>query len=391
LDVLGRKASVLPPSGSQSALQEFSMRRSVLVLVLLCLVSSLAFAQKFRTQVPYSTGAAAPNGVAIGDLNGDGHLDVVVANSSVNGTVAVLLGKGTGTLQAAVTYPAGSYPEFVVLADFNHDGHLDVAVGNRAIGTSGYVNILLGNGDGTLQGPVAYGPFVDAFSMAVADFNGDGNLDIAVGDTSSGSILLGNGDGTFHFGNPIGFTDAVFFAVADFNRDGKLDLAAANNLGSSVSILYGDGTGNFTSHASYSTATPPIALAAADLNGDGIPDVAIAGEAVNNLNSNLTVLESSGTRYTKKKYPYGDEPREVLAVDINGDGLLDLVAENEFNGTVDLFVNKGSGIFGAPMVLQDGAVTAASVAVGDLNGDGKLDIVVSDGEIPGHIHVLLQR
>jgi hypothetical protein len=369
------------------------MRRfwTVLAVSVCVLFSSVISAQTFLPPVAYPTGAPAPNGVAVGDLNGDGRLDVVVANEDSPGTIAVLLGNGDGTLQPAVTYAAGAWPGFVVLADLNKDGHLDVAVANRAIGGSGWVNIFLGNGDGTLQSPVSYGPFYDAFSLAVADFNNDGALDIAVADVSSGSLLLGKGDGTFQFGSPIGASDAVFFAVADFNRDHKLDLASAFNTGSKIQILHGNGLGGFTLKSTLSVSTPPIALAAADLNGYGIPDLAAADEAVNNLHSNVTVLESSSRGYVRTKYSYGDEPRLILAVDIDQDGKLDLVTENEFNGTVDIFINKGTGVFNPPIVLQDGAITAASVAVGDLNGDGKPDIVVTDGQIPGAVHVLLQK
>jgi hypothetical protein len=368
-------------------------RRSTLLFVLfVCtLLSTSLWAQKFARPVPYSTGAFAPNGVALGDLNGDGRLDVVVANADLSGTVAVLLGNGDGTLHTPVTYRAGTYPEFVILADFNADGHLDVAVGNRAIGGSGWVTILLGNGDGTLRRPVSYGPFTDAFSLAVADFNKDGVLDIAVSDTASGSLLLGNGDGTFRTGSPIGASNAVFFAVADFNGDGNLDLVSADNSASTIQLFTGNGNGTFTLKSTYAVATPPIALVAADLNGDGIPDFAAADEAVNNAGSNVTVFESSLGGYVKKKYSYGDEPRLIVAADINQDGKLDLVTENEFNGTVDLFMNSGNGAFRSPIVLPDGGITAASVAVGDLNGDGKPDIVVTDGQIPGHVHVLLQE
>jgi len=362
-----------------------------LVLYIWIIFSPVLWAQKFARPVPYPTGALAPNGVALGDLNGDGRLDVVVANSDLSGTVAVLLGNGNGTLQTAVTYPAGAYPEFVVLADFNRDGHLDVAVGNRAIGASGWVSILLGNGDGTLQPSVPYGPFTDAFSLATGDFNQDGALDIAVGDTSSGSLLLGNGDGTFRTGNSIGASNAVFFAVADFNGDGKLDLVSADNSASTIQLFTGTGKGTFKLKSSYLVPTPPIALVAADFNGDGIPDFAAADEAVNNAGSNVTVFESSTAGYVKRKYPFGDEPRLIVAADINQDGKLDLVTENEFNGTVDLFINSGNGGFPSPMVLHDGGITAASVAVGDLNGDGKPDIVVTDGQIAGHVHVLLQE
>jgi hypothetical protein len=369
------------------------MRSSRTLAVLLsCVLSSVVvWGQKFHSPVGYSTGAPAPNGVALGDLNGDGHLDVVVANDDQNGTIAVLLGNGNGTLQPAVKYAAGSYPEFVVLADFNNDGHLDVAVANRAIGGPGYVNVLLGNGDGTFRTAVSYGPYTDAFRLAVADFNNDGALDIAVADTASGSLLLGNGDGTFRAGSPIGASNTLFFAVADFNGDGKLDLISAFNSGDQIQLFYGNGEGAFTLHSTYKVGTPPIALVAVDLNGDGIPDFASADEAVNNADSNVAVFESSNGSYVRKEYPYGDEPRLIVAADITNNGELDLVTENEFNGTVDLFMNQGNGNFTRPEILKDGGITAASVAVGDLNGDGKPDIVVTDGQIPGHVHVLLQE
>ncbi|HXN57306.1 MAG TPA: VCBS repeat-containing protein, partial [Candidatus Angelobacter sp.] len=118
---------------------------------------------------------------------------------------------------------------------------------------------------------------------------------------------------------------------------------------------------------------------------DGIPDFASADEAVNNLGSNVTVFESSSAgHYVKRKYPFGDEPRLIVAADINLDGKLDLVTENEFNGTVDLFLNSGNGVFRSPEVLHDGGITAASVAVGDLNGDGKPDIVAATSDASGN-------
>jgi hypothetical protein len=361
----------------------------IVILSVTVLFAPLGSALKFAAPVAYATGALAPNGVAVGDLNGDGHLDAVVANEDSPGMIAVLLGNGDGTLQAPVTYAAGSWPGFVVLADFNKDGRLDVAVANRAIGTPGQVLIFLGNGDGTLQPPVTYGPFSDAFSLAVGDFNRDGALDIAIADVASGSLLLGNGDGTFRVGGSIGASNVVGFAVADFNRDHNLDLAAAYNSGNTVQILLGNGRGGFKLQSSYTVATPPIALLARDFNGDGIPDIAVSDEAVNNLDSNVTVFLSSAGGFVATEYPFGDEPRSIMAADFNHDGRVDLVTANEFSGTVDLFPNLGKGVFRSPLVLSVGAPTAVDVAVGDLNGDGKPDIVVTDGI--NAVRVLLQE
>jgi len=361
-------------------------------IAVLCVCLPVAVvAQKFDTPVLYPTGGAAPQAAAIGDLNGDGKMDVVVTNDEVNGTIAVLLGNGDGTLQPAVTYPAGAFPEFIVLADFNHDGLLDVAVTNRAIGTPGQVTIFLGKGDGTFQEPVAYGPFADAFSIAVADMNGDGNLDIVVGDVSAGSLLLGNGDGTFRLGQPIGGQDAVAFAVADFNGDGKLDLVCANNLGQQLELFLGDGQGGFTFQTTYPVSTPPIALVAGDFNGDGVPDFAAADEAVNNLDSNVTVFESSGKGFVGKRYPYGDEPRFIATTKFTRTGKLYLVTANEFNGTADLFKSGKNGKFAKPVVVPSGAGVTGYLAVGDLNGDGRTDIVMADGLVDGMIRVLLQK
>jgi hypothetical protein len=359
------------------------MSRSRLSVAAIQLVLCLAFvprsqAQLFQSPVNYGTGGFSPTSVAIGDLNADGRLDVVAVNEN-SGTLSVLRGNGDGTLQAALTYPAGTIPYCLALGDFNRDGKLDAAVGNRVgFGTS-RVSILLGNGDGSFQGPVSYGPLQDAFSFAVADFTSDRKLDMVVADGAAGALLLGKGDGTFRKGSPIGVTDPLAFAVGDFNGDHERDLAAASSSGSSVVALLGNGKGSFTQSSTNVVATPPDALVVADFNRDGFLDVASADEAVNNLGSNVAILlgNGDGTFHSAVEYPVGAEPRSIAARELNGDQKIDLVTANEFDGTLSVLLGNGDGTFQLAITFASGGTTPNSVAAGDLNGDGRPDLVVA--------------
>ena len=359
------------------------MSRSTLTVAATQMVLCLAFvpgseAQLFQTPVNYDTRGSYPTSVAIADLSADGRPDVVAVNEN-SGTLSVLRGNGDGTLQGALTYPAGNIPYCVSLGDFNRDGKLDAAVGNRmGFGTS-RVSILLGNGDGSFQGPVSYGPLQDAFSFAVADFTSDRKLDIVVADTAVGTLMLGKGDGTFRRGIPIGVTNPLAFAVGDFNGDHERDLVAASSSGSSVVALLGNGKGSFAQSDSNVVATPPDALVVADFNGDGFLDVASADEAVNNQGSNVAILlgNGDGTFQSAVEYPVGSEPRSIAARDFNGDRKIDLVTANQFDGTLTVLLGNGDGTFQLAITLASGGITPTSVAVGDLNGDGRPDLVVA--------------
>ena len=377
----------------------------------------------FQAPQNYISSGVFAYSVGVGDWNGDRKLDLMVVNQcqtdeNCGGTVTILLGNGDGTFQAPPNYASGGYDaDSVAAGDLNRDGKLDLVVANLCPGSNcshgnnGIVSVLLGNGDGTFQQahPYASGGFGSS-SVAVGDFNGDGNADVVVAnqcstsDCKSGgsvSVLRGKGDGTLGTAKSYssgGYT-ALSVAVGDFNQDGKLDLVVANQCqdsgckNGSVSVLLGNGDGTFQSAQSYGSAgyfTNFVVVG--DVNGDGNPDLVLANQCQDSSCSNggVSVLLGSGNGKFQAARSYssgGSEADSVSVADVNGDGDIDLIVSNLCasasdcnNGVVSSLPGRGDGTFRGARVYSSGGQNAYSVVAGDFNGDGKTDVVVANSD-----------
>ncbi|MGA7402848.1 MAG: FG-GAP-like repeat-containing protein [Candidatus Sulfotelmatobacter sp.] len=337
----------------------------------------------FQTPAAVYATDTAPEGIAVGDFNGDGYSDIAVTNSGSN-TVSIFLNKGdgSGTFLAKIDTATGKQPQGVAVGDFNGDGNLDLAVTNA---TDGTVGVLLGKGNGTFSAQVAYTTGFNPWSIAVgcvhAKIAGCTVMDLVVANKNNNdviSVLLGNGDGTFK--SQLQSTTGsipVSVALADFNGDGYLDVAVADQGGNAVSVLLGIGTGSFPTHVEYPTAAFPTAVAVGDFNHDGNQDLAVS--AGNGNTVSVLWGQGNGTFAGQVNAGTGDIPYSVVAANFanHNDGTTDLVAANSGGNSVSVILSNGNETFQTRTDFNAGT-TPRAVATGDFNSDGISDLVVTN-------------
>ncbi len=372
------------------------------VSVLLNTTAPGAATPSFAPQATFATGN--PRSVTAADLNGDGKPDLIVANGT-SSTVSVLLnttapGAATASFAAAQTFATGSSTYSVTAADLNGDGKPDLIVANRGSGT---VSVLLNTtapGAATAsfaaQQTFATGTF--ALSVTTADVNGDGKPDLIVANfaSSSVSVLLNT---TAPGANTLSFAAQQTFATgfspwsvtaADLNGDGKPDLIVANYGSSTVSVLLnttapGAATPSFAAQKTFATGSNPRSVTVADLNGDGKPDLIVANVGSNTVSVllNTTAPGAATPSFAAQQtFATGDFPPCVTTADLNGDGKPDLIVANRFSNTVSVLLNTTAVVTASPnFAAQQTSATGSnpvSVTTADLNGDGKPDLIVAN-------------
>jgi hypothetical protein len=348
-----------------------------------------------------------PFGITAGDFNEDGKPDLAIA---ANVKVSTFLGNGDGTFAPAANspmpVPSPPYDDFaspyvgpITAADFNHSGHLGLAVG--LINNEAAV-ILLGHGDGTFvpsSAAFANALGMPTYAIGAADFNTDGNLDLAIINGVSGQlpVVLGYGDGAFSTAGDLkNGVFAVGVAVGDFNADGKLDAVVANSFsstypGSGLAVSLGKGDGTFTQAGGSPIAVGQSlsAIITCDFNGDGKLDLAVTDSAGNAVI--ILLGNGDGTFGSPTTIPVGNNPDAIVAADFNNDGKLDLAVTNFTDGTITLLLGNGNGTFtqaaGSPYAVGHGPY---QIAAADFNGDGKLDLAVAN-LTDGTVSILLQQ
>ncbi|HXB44317.1 MAG TPA: VCBS repeat-containing protein [Puia sp.] len=342
--------------------------------------------------------------IEVADFNNDGFSDIAVANAE-DSSITILLGDGKGNFTKATGSPffANRNPNDIAIADFNKDRNLDLGIANTE---TSMLTVLLGNGKGQFQ-QAAQSPFIvhskpHTHGIAIADFNGDGNLDLATDSWGVNSVLIIFGDGKMNFNNEtfykVGDRPYQRLRTGDFNKDGKPDIVTTNLEGNNATVLLGEGNGKFheAEGSPFACGNAPFGVAIGDVNGDGNLDLAIANSPTITAESNgkdgLWILLGDGTgkfsSLAGSPFKTGKSPSRVAIGDLNGDGINDIAVTNYNDKSISIFY------MGNTTVVETKTIAVGNrpdgISIHDMNGDGKNDILVGNYD-DGTIMVLLNK
>lgn len=304
----------------------------------------------FNEQNKLSNGNnAQTNNIAIGDLNNDNKLDLVVVNSGAS-NIRIFLGQGDGSFstQTTLSTGTGSSPLGIAIGDLNKDNKRDIVVSDS---TNNRLLIFIGNGNGTFiqTNILSTGTNSRPYSIVMNYFNSDTNLDIVVSNANANNIGVFLGDGTGNFGQQTTYTTGSqpnTLVSADFNRDGILDIATANYLGNSISVLLGNGDGTFREQTTFSTGSGslPNAIDSGDFDRDNKQDLIVVNSGTNNID--ILLGRGNGNFKTQKFYSTGSDsnPNDILIGDFNRDNQLDFISVNSNKNNIGIFINTCSRV-----------------------------------------------
>jgi predicted nucleotidyltransferase len=354
----------------------------------------------FGNVITLSTGLnSGPRSIALGDLNQDKSIDIAVANLNSN-SVGVFFGYGNGTFFPQKIYPVdpGAVLHSIIVSDINNDTLLDILVADyNEINSS--IGIFYGFGDGNFTLPKIYSTGLNSqpYVIATGDFNNDSKVDLAINYFNQDII------GVFIQVKSESFASSTLFstgnesnpkavALGDFNNDNHLDIAVANSATNNIGILLGYGNGDFANQLTYSTGTNslPSSIAVGHFNDDLYLDIAVINAASNTVGILLGYGNGRFANMTIYSTGISSDPVSIAVNDLNKDNYLDLVVANWGSNDVWVFLGMGNGTFFKPTVYSIGYnARPQSVAIGDINNDDMLDIVVANYGT-NYVEILLQ-
>lgn len=322
-----------------------------------------------------------PVSVVSADVDGDGKMDLISADFN---TVTVWTNNGSGGFGKNATLSVGYGPCCVAAADVNGDGKVDlisVNQGNPAMDIPDTLTVLTNNGSGVFGSNATLNVGSTVWSVIAADINGDGKPDLISANYGDNTLTVYTNNGGGVFGSNATLTVGLqpeSVIASDFYGNGKVDLISANSGDNTLTVLTNDGSGVFGSNATLNVGNRPACVVAADVNNDGHLDLI----SVNFGDSTLTVLTQIPpppplTEFAPCFYPVGNNPQSVAVADVNGDGRLDLITANADDATLTVMTNDRSGIFGSNATYSVGLLPYCVVAA-DVNGDGKPDLVCAN-------------